>query len=52
MLRGARGAIVAQVAQDIDFFAGVLAGEAGKGIGDDVTVVKVGHGWVAAHIEP
>ena len=46
------GAIVAQIAEDLLFLAGVLAGESGEGVGDDIAVMQVGHGWIAAHVQP
>src|SRR5277367_2522798 len=34
------GAVVAQIAQDLLLFASVMAGQAGKSIGDDVAMVQ------------
>ena len=40
------------LAQDFRFLARVLAGETGERVVDDVAVVQILHGWIAAHVEP
>jgi len=46
------GAHVAQVAENLLFFAGILAGQMSQRIGDDVAVVQILHGGIAPHIHP
>ena len=50
--RGIDGAIVSQVAQDLLLLAGILTGQPSKSIGDDVAVMQVLYGGVAAHVQP
>src|ERR1019366_403418 len=46
------GAIATQLANDVLLLAGVLSGEPGERIGDDVAVVKLLHCWITAHVQP
>ena len=44
--------VVTQFAEYLLFLAGILAGEPGKRISDNVAVMQPGDGRIAAHIEP
>src|ERR1017187_473850 len=46
------GAEVTKVTQNLDFLPGILAREPRERIGDDVAVVQVLYGWIAAHVQP
>ena len=43
---------VTQLAEDVCFFAGVFDRETSERVSDDVAVMQVGHGRIAAHVEP
>ena len=46
------GAVIPYIAEDIGLLSRVLTGKASQRVSNDVAVMKIRDGWVAAHVQP